>query len=91
MTKQFLDGSDVVPVLEQMRGERVSEGMTTRPLREAGLLHRSGDGALNGGFVQVKPARESSPWVVADPRGWKRELPGPLPVSIRVFSDQCIG
>lgn len=56
VSEQFLDRADVVAIVEEVGGEGVSEGVTTRPLRDArpvhGVLHRALDRAL----VQVVAA-----------------------------------
>lgn len=40
MAEQFLNRADVIGRLQQVRGERVAEGMATRPLRDARLPDR---------------------------------------------------
>ncbi len=46
MTEEFLDGADVVAVLEQVRREGVAEGVAGGSLRESGPRVRLSHGAL---------------------------------------------
>ncbi len=56
MPEQLLDRPDVVAVFQDMRGERMAEGMAACGLRDAGSKDRLLDRALQNGFVQVVPA-----------------------------------
>ena len=48
MTEQLLDGLDVVPVLQQVGGERVAEDVAPCGLRDARRAYSVADGALEG-------------------------------------------
>ena len=50
MAHQFLDDPDVDPVFQHVGGKRVSEGMTTHALGDAGSIHRRLDRLLKPGF-----------------------------------------
>lgn len=51
--EEFLYGSDVVVVLEEMGGEGVAEGVGCDAFADSGDLLGFADGALEGGFVDV--------------------------------------
>jgi hypothetical protein len=51
--QQLLDGSDIVAVLEEMRRERVTEGMGTRALGRPRLTDSPLHGPLQDRLVQV--------------------------------------
>lgn len=51
MSKEFLDGTDIVSLFEEVSCERVAEGMAASVLGDAGLADGDGDGALEGAFV----------------------------------------
>ena len=53
VAQQFLHGADVIPVLEQMRGERVAKGMATDRLVDPCQLDRSFDCPLQAAFTEV--------------------------------------
>ena len=53
MAQQFLYRSDVVPILQQMGGERVPEGVASRALGDPGPPNGIPDGALDGRLVQM--------------------------------------
>jgi len=53
VAKQFLDGSVVIAIIEQMRGKRVAEGVTGGVLDNARLAYGILDNALNSGLVDV--------------------------------------
>jgi hypothetical protein len=51
--EQFLHGPDVVAVLEEVRGEGVTQGVGTAALGDGGLPHRSLHCALQDRLVEV--------------------------------------
>jgi hypothetical protein len=59
MAQQFLDRPDVVSVLEQVGGERVTECVAGEMLFDIGQGCRFFDGALKDGFVQMVPTPNS--------------------------------
>src|SRR5450756_2850886 len=56
VTKQFLDGADVVARLEQVGREGVAQGVAARVLDDAGAPHRFLHGPLNDALVNVMAA-----------------------------------
>ncbi len=62
MTEEFLDGADVVAVLQKMGGEGVPEGVAGDSLLDAGYSGGFFDGALeSGGFEVVAAERRPTP------------------------------
>jgi hypothetical protein len=59
MAEQFLNRSNIVPVLEQKRRKGMAEGVAADPLRDPRPADRESDRALHDGFVQMKPGRWS--------------------------------
>ena len=76
MTEKLLHGADVMLVFEQVRGERVPERVTRRPLGDActpdGVLY----GSLEDGFVQVMAASLAGDAFYVDARGGEDPLSG---------------
>lgn len=56
MPQQFLDGPDVVPLLQEVGGERVAEGVAGCMFDDPCLAGGDLDGPLDDGFVGVMPA-----------------------------------
>jgi hypothetical protein len=48
--QKFLDGADVIVVLQEVSGEGMAEGVRANPLGNARLLGRSPDGLLQAAF-----------------------------------------
>jgi len=88
VTEQFLHGPDVVVVLQQVRGERMTQGVARRSLRDARPPHRVLHGALKHGLVQVMPAALARLPVDVDARGRKHPLPRPLAAGVRILPGQ---
>jgi hypothetical protein len=78
MPQQLLIRADVVPVLEQVGGERVPQRMAGDTLRQARLPGRLFHRTLNHRFVKMvpPPAAVARAVQVSPPRGG-HELPGP--------------
>src|SRR5688500_16314834 len=53
VAQEFLDGTDVVAVFEEVGGEAVAEGVGSYGARDAGGARGGADGALDDGFVEV--------------------------------------
>src|SRR3990172_1845538 len=86
VTQQFLDRPDVVSVLEQVGGERVTERVAGDVLFDAGQSRRIFDGALKDGFVQMMSTPNSGFGIRIVPMRGKHPLPSPCVVCIRVLS-----
>src|ERR1044072_6491755 len=78
MAEELLHGADVLSALQQMRGERMAQGVTARALRKTsgrhGLFHRT----LYDRLVQVMPALGIVLVVFPTRRGRKNPLPWPF-------------
>src|SRR5215470_2126342 len=79
MTEQVLNRPDVVAILQQVRGERVAEGVAARRLGDARPADRVLNRALQNGLVQVVPSALSRHAIDINSRRRKHPLPGPLP------------
>lgn len=84
--QQLLDRPDVVSVLEQVGGERVTECVAGDTLFDVGQRRRFFDCTLKDGFVQVVPTPNSGFGIRIVPMRGKYPLPSPSAVCIRVLS-----
>ncbi len=55
MSKQLLDGPNVVPVVKEVRGKRMAECVARSRLGDSGFARRFFHGLLNDGFMLVVP------------------------------------
>jgi hypothetical protein len=85
MTWQLLDGPDVVPVLQQVGGEGVAEGMAPCGLRDARRAYSVADGTLEDGLVEVMASLLPGLAITVYPGGREHPLPRPLPSRVRVL------
>jgi hypothetical protein len=53
VAQQLLDGADVLPSLQQVRGERVAEGVAAGLLGHSGLVHGTFDGFLHHAWIEM--------------------------------------
>ena len=91
MPEEFLDGSDVMAVFQEMGRERVPEGVGAAALGNARLPDRIFHGALEDRLVQVvAPALAREP-IAVDARGGEDPLPPPVPAGVRVLARQRVG
>ena len=85
MAQQFLHRANVVPGLEQVRGERVAQAVARRTLDEPGRLHRVPENTLHLGLVQMMTPPLTRTRILIHPIGRKHPLPPPLFVSTWIF------
>jgi len=76
VAEQFLDGTDVAAILEEVRGKRMAEGVTTDAFLDARFSGGFLDGALQNGGVEVMAAFFSSAWAERAFGDRKEILPG---------------
>ena len=81
MAEELLNGSDVVPVLDQTGGEGVPERLAGRALGESGFAHCHLDRLLQKRFAEVVPATLAGFSISVDPRGREDLLPSTFPVA----------
>jgi len=91
VTQEFLDGADVVAVLQQVGGERVAEGVAGNAPGDAGPAGGSLDGLLQAVGVEVGAAEHACARVGGESVGRKDVLPGPFSAGVRVFAFQGEG
>ena len=78
MAEQFLDGADIVPGLEEVGREAMSERMTTGVLDNTGGADRPLDGFLQGRRGQVVSPDDPGAGVGRSPAGGEQVLPAEL-------------
>ena len=88
MTEEFLDGADVVAVLEEVGGEGVAEGMTTDALGDGGRSNGLFEGFLESAFVKVIALPFKRDFILNAFTGWKDPLPLPHSIGIGIFTIQ---
>ena len=86
MPEKLLDRPDVVAVLQQVRGERVAEGMAGGALLDGGSPDGLPHGTLKHGFVQVVAAALARCALDVDPGSREHPLPGPFPACVRILA-----
>jgi len=91
VAQQFLNGPDVIAVLEQMGGERVPERVAGSRFHQArpadGLL----DGPLQDNLVEVVPSALAGISLYVDTRCGEDPMPSPFPARAWVLPRQSIG
>ena len=81
MAEEFLNGSDVVPVFQQVGGKGMPERMAGRALGESGFAHCHLDRLLPKRFVEVVPAALAGLLIDIDPREREDPAPSTFPVA----------
>jgi hypothetical protein len=89
MAEQFLNRSNIVAVLEQMRRKGVAERVAADPFRNPSPADRGRDRALHDRFVQMISGRWSESQVSANSRRGKHELPAPVGCRIGILPFEC--
>lgn len=91
VAKKLLDGADVVALLQQVGGKRVTEGVARRRLGDPGgtdrILHRP----LEHGFVEVVAAPLAGHGLYVETRGGEDPLPAPFAPGVRVLAQERAG
>jgi hypothetical protein len=90
MARQFLDGTNVAAVFEEMRRERVAEGVQRGSLRNPGAVHGRFDDALKYRFAEMMSSELSSSTVTVRPCRGEYPLPNPLSPRIRVLARERV-
>jgi hypothetical protein len=91
VAEEFLDGADVVAVLEKMGGERVAEGVTTDALGDLSVAGGLFEGFLEAAFVEVIADDLACARIAATGAGWEGVLPNPLATGTGVFTIEGVG
>src|SRR5712691_2283837 len=81
----------LVPVLEQVRGERVAEGVTAGRLVDLRVAHCCMDSFLDARFVEVMTSPDAAPRIGTQARSGKDVLPSPLFSREWILSRQRVG
>jgi hypothetical protein len=92
VAEEFLDGADVIAVLEQVGGEGVAEGVATdRFIGDASQDCSGTYGFLQATFSNMVTALNPRAWVRDNAFARKNILPGPFAIGIRVFIFERVG
>ena len=84
VAQPLLHGPDVVAVLGQMGGERMTKRVARRGCGDPSPAQGVLDGALEHGLVPVRPAPLARHAIHVGPGGMRHPLPGPLAPRVRV-------
>ncbi len=74
MAQEFLDCADIIVGFEQMRGERVAEGVGCNMFIDYRCLRRAPDGFLETAFIGVMATYRIAPWINGESVGGKNIL-----------------
>jgi hypothetical protein len=85
VAEQFLDGANVVTILEEMRGKTVPEGVGRDGLVDSRKLGGAFDSFLQAGFVEMVALFEAGNGICGKVGGGECILPGPFTVGVWVF------
>jgi hypothetical protein len=77
VAQQLLNGPDVIPRFQQVRGERMPEGVATGTLRDSRSAHRLDNGAPHDGGMKMMTTPDSRVRVPMVSRRRKHSLPRP--------------
>ena len=90
MAQKFLHGADVVAIGQEVRGERMPEGVAGNPFGQPSPAHRLRDGLLDERFVNVVASLLAGLGVRLAMLLRKHELPAPLAVRVRILTVQGV-
>ena len=88
MTQEFLDGANIIPVLEKMGGEAMAKGMRADRLIHTGPTGRLSNGLLNIAGMNMMSQFFTSARLAGIFRSREYVLPGPFPRCTWVFPGQ---
>ncbi len=88
VTQEFLDCSDVVSILQEMRRKGVAQGVGARRLGDTRPANRLFDGPLDRGFVEVVPPPVAGLAVHVPTRRGEDPLPRPFPARVGILPVQ---
>ena len=85
MSEQFLDGANVVIILQQMCGKRMPQSVATNVFDNPGFLRSASDRFLQTRFTKMMPADFIRARVAAEFSGRKNVLPFPFFSGVQIF------
>ena len=86
--KEFLDGPDIIAILQQVGGETVSEGVTTDGFIDASQFDSPPDGLLHAAFREVMAAHDAGAGICGVAFGGENVLPAPFCARSGIFSPE---
>ena len=91
MTEEFLDGSNIIAILEQVRSEGMAQGVTTDALLNCGCASRLFNRTLQRGRIKMMAAFLSTARVTGTFGGGEKILPDELARGVGILGRECIG
>ena len=91
MTKELLDGADVVAIFKKVCGEGVAERVAGGTLGQCGFADRPFDRVLEIVFEDMVASDKAGAWLHGSFCGWKGVLPAPLSGRGGVFAFEDVG
>ena len=91
VAKEFLDGADVVAVLEEVGGETMAKGVGADTFLYFGFLGGFFDGFLEGSFVDVVTLDDAGVGVFGKVGSGEDVLPDPFAMGVGVFFVEGVG
>jgi len=91
VAEEFLDGANVVAILQEVGGEAVAEGVGADALGDASELGGFVNGFLHAVFVQMVAALCAAAGVGGEAVGGEDVLPEPVAAGVGVFTLQSLG
>ena len=88
MAEQFLNGAQVIAVLQQPCGEAVAKGMRSDMFVDADLAACGSDGLAHSRCMQMMPAQHAGHRICRDMRRRKKKLPAGFIGGLRILSRQ---
>ena len=85
MAQKVLNRSNIIPVLDQVRREGVTEGMGSSGAADLGIPDGLLDGTLDDCLVQVMTPLDFRTRIAAEAVRRKRPLPAPFPAGSRIL------
>jgi len=77
VAEKLLNGSDVVPVFEEVRRKGVPKRVAGGTLVDGSPRYGGFDGALNHGLVEMMATEQPGFWIPIGPGRWEHPLPFP--------------
>src|SRR5262245_59905429 len=90
VSQEFLHGTDIVAIFQQMRGEAMTERVTAAVFRDTSPLESLFDGGLHNGFRDMVSAFHPGAWVHRAFCGGKDILPDPGAAGLGIFAVKSI-
>ena len=91
MPEKFLDGTDVIAVLQEVGCEAVAKCMAGDALGYLGTSGSTSDRFLYDRLMEMVPEKQTSGWINVCSSSRKHPLPDPFPAGLRRFPVKSTG